>query len=510
VEESAAPKIVSNFLEKDQRDLSRWVPYYTSLVFIIGFSVLLVALTHLPEDLPNYLLFMALVILSQFSGIQLFRKSRSSISFGSVIIIAAIPIFGVFPSIILSAIGGFVSIISDLIIFKEGWEGRASLWRRWSFNIGMYSIQVAFAGLVFVATGGTVGIVSLGSNLLPILMAGITEYLTNLMVLFGVLVLQTGQHPLEIWKRDHQWHAPATVVSATIGSALIALTYEINFFISIGVLLLIISLSYFSSRFYVNNLKEYVEELENANLRLESSQVGLLKTLGTVIDAFDAYTFGHSTQVAVYAEAIAEKMELKPKEKDLIVKAALVHDIGKVGVMDAIIGKQGPLTDEEYRLVKQHPDIGAEILGLMEGFEDIVPLVRYHHERWDGSGYPMGLKGEEIPLGARILAVADTVDAMFSDRPYRKSPTYDEVMEEILRCMGTQFDPKVVHAFYSVVQDRGPSFFKNSANIVDRNVQFDALPGIGENVRYLKRSMLVEVKNALKQESPVEVDSPQE
>jgi HD-GYP domain-containing protein (c-di-GMP phosphodiesterase class II) len=510
VEGSAAPKIVSDFLEKEKKDYSRWVPYYATLISIIGFAILLIALAHLPKDLLNYFRFGSVVVFSQFLGIQLFKKSRSSVTFGSVLIIACIPIFGPFPSVILSAIAGLVSIFTDLLIYKDNWEGRASLWRRWSFNTGMYIISSASAGLIFILTGGTVGNVALGSNLLPILLAGLTEFIINHGILLCVLVLQTGQQPFDIWKRDYQWYAPAAIVSGTIGSGLIALTYEINFFIAMGVLFLITSLSYFSSRFYVSNMKEYVEELENANLRLQESQVGLLKTLGTVIDAYDAYTFGHSTQVAVYAEAIAEKMDLKKDEKDLVVKAALVHDIGKVGVMDAIIGKQGKLTDEEYRLVKRHPDIGAEILGLMEGFGNMVPLVRYHHERWDGNGYPMGLKGEEIPLGARILAVADTVDAMFSDRPYRKSPTYDEVMEEILRCMGTQFDPKVVHAFYAVVQERGPSFFKNSANIVDHKVQRQDAAAIGENVRYLKRSMLGEVQEALEQEKEVEVEVSQD
>jgi putative nucleotidyltransferase with HDIG domain len=505
VEGSAAPNIVSDFLEKEKKDYSRWVPYYTTLISLTGFAILLIALRHLPEDLPNFLLFAGILTITRFSSVQLFKKSRSSVSFGDILIIACIPIFGIFPSVILAGLAGIISIISDFFVFKETWEGRAPLWRRASFNTGMYVIQTALAGVTFQATGGTIGSVVQSSNILPIFAAGIIDYLGNLTILLGVLFLQTGQHPLEMWKRDQQWQAPVTIISSTVGSLLVVSTYEFNLFISIGIIFLITSLSYLSSRFYINNMKEYVEDLETANLRLEGSQIGLLKTLGTVIDAYDAYTFGHSTQVAVYAEAIAEKMDLKKEEKDLVVKAALVHDIGKVGVMDAIIGKQGKLTDEEYRLVKRHPDIGAEILGLMEGFEDMVPLVRYHHERWDGSGYPMGLKGEEIPLGARILAVADTVDAMFSDRPYRKSPTYDEVMEEILRCMGTQFDPKVVHAFYAVVQERGPSFFKNSANIVDHKVQRQDAAPMGTNVRYLKRSMLGEVKEALEQKEEVEV-----
>ena len=510
MEESAAPNIISNILDKQVRDRSHWIPYYTTAVSVLGFLTILVAFLNLPKNLPNFLFFTSMIAASQLASVQLFRKSRSTVTFGSTLLIACIPLFGPLPSVIISMVSAIVSVLHDLITSKEKWDGRASWWRRSSFNIAMYVLSNACAGGMYLLLGGSVGNVAQWSTVIPLIGAGVTDYLVNLILLLGVLTMQTGERALDIWKRDHQWYAPATIISCTIGSGLIALTYEINILISIAVFLLITSLSYFSSRFYVENLKNYVNELENANLKLEQSQVGLLKTLGTVIDAFDAYTFGHSTQVAVYAEAIAKKMGLPQKEQDLIIKAALVHDIGKVGVMDAIIGKQGPLTDEEYRLVKQHPDIGAEILGLMEGFEELVPLVRYHHERWNGSGYPLGLKEEDIPLGARILALADTVDAMFSDRPYRKSPTYDEVMEEVIRCMGTQFDPKVVQAFLQVVNERGPSFFKNSANIVDRKVQFLNLPDIGENVRYLKRSMLADVKIALDQENTFELDSSQD
>jgi putative nucleotidyltransferase with HDIG domain len=510
VEGSAAPNIVSDFLEKEKKDYSRWVPVYITGVCIIGIIIAIYALSNIPDKLDGFPFFLVLTAVSQILGVQLFKKSRSYITFGSALSIACIPLFGLSVAVLLGVMGGLTSILSDFIFYKERRPGRAPWWQRSAFNAGMFIIANAMAAWVFLAAGGTVGNVAQISNVIPIILAGIVDYFFNMALLMGVVGLSTSQDPRKLWKRDHSWNAPGSIMADTIGGSLIALTFEINIFLPITVFLLIMSLSYFSSRFYVKNMQEHVDELEKANLKLERSQLGLLKTLGTVIDAYDAYTFGHSTQVAVYAEAIAEKMDLKKSEKDLIVKAGLVHDIGKVGVMDAIIGKQGKLTDEEYRLVKRHPDIGAEILGLMEGFEDIVPLVRYHHERWDGSGYPMGLKGEEIPLGARILAVADTVDAMFSDRPYRKSPTYDEVMEEILRCMGTQFDPKVVHAFYAVVQERGPSFFKNSANIVDHKVQRQDAAAIGENVRYLKRSMLGEVQGALEQEQEVEMEVSQD
>jgi HD-GYP domain-containing protein (c-di-GMP phosphodiesterase class II) len=173
-----------------------------------------------------------------------------------------------------------------------------------------------------------------------------------------------------------------------------------------------------------------------------------------------------------------------------VVKAALVHDIGKLGVMDTIIGKPEPLTEEEYNIMKRHPDIGAEILDRMEGFHELVPLVRYHHERWDGGGYPAGLAGETIPLGARVLSVADTLDAMLSDRPYRPTRNLKEVVKLILADSGRQFDPAVITAFLALTKKKDRGFFKNSAASVDQSLRRSGVLSVGVDRRYLKKSMI--------------------
>ena len=216
--------------------------------------------------------------------------------------------------------------------------------------------------------------------------------------------------------------------------------------------------------------------------------IDLLDTLSGVIDAYDLYTYGHSRQVATYARAIAEKMGLSPDEQTLIVKAALVHDIGKVGISDSIISKEGRLTDQEYQIIKRHTIIGAEIVGHMKGLKDLVPLIRSHHEHWDGKGYPDGLIKDEIPLGARILSVADTLDVIMSDRPYRTTRSFREAREEMVRCSGTQFDPDIIDALMVVAAEKGPAFFKNSAATVDHTVPLkDTSPTIP---RFLKKSMM--------------------
>jgi putative nucleotidyltransferase with HDIG domain/PAS domain S-box-containing protein len=189
--------------------------------------------------------------------------------------------------------------------------------------------------------------------------------------------------------------------------------------------------------------------LENARLisDLEELFLGTIKTLSSAIDAKSPWTAGHSERVTAIAMNIGEKMSLAEKELKDIEIAGLLHDIGKLATYEEILNKPGKLTEEEIAMMRQHPGKGAEILASIKQLKDVALVVRHHHEAYDGNGYPAGLKGEAIPLLARVLAVADTVDAMGADRPYRKGKLADAIAAELKRCSGTQFDPKVVEAY---------------------------------------------------------------
>jgi putative nucleotidyltransferase with HDIG domain len=168
------------------------------------------------------------------------------------------------------------------------------------------------------------------------------------------------------------------------------------------------------------------------------------------VEMKDPYTAGHTERVTRYALAIYDQMGEEQKRqlpRDDLRYAGLLHDIGKVAIPDHILQKEGKLTDEEYEQIKRHPTVGANLVEQIETLAHVSPGVRYHHERWDGKGYPEQLKGEEIPLAGRILAVADTFDAMTSSRTYRKALSPQTALEEILRCSDTQFDPYVVAMF---------------------------------------------------------------
>jgi HD-GYP domain-containing protein (c-di-GMP phosphodiesterase class II) len=189
--------------------------------------------------------------------------------------------------------------------------------------------------------------------------------------------------------------------------------------------------------------------IENARL-LESLHTVFIETvssLASAIDAKDPYTGGHTKRVAFFSQLIARYMGFSKDEVEKVKIAALLHDIGKIGIDDKVLKKQAPLVDEEWEHMKDHPDKGYRILAHLKQLKYATDGMRYHHERPDGNGYPFGLKGDEIPMIARIISVADTFDAMTSNRPYRKGLSYEIAFEEIVRHRGTQFDEKVVDAF---------------------------------------------------------------
>lgn len=194
--------------------------------------------------------------------------------------------------------------------------------------------------------------------------------------------------------------------------------------------------------------------LDNAELfdSLQQAYLATVRALAAAVDAKDPYTHGHSGQVARYAMLLAGELGLADEERDALETAAYLHDIGKIGVKDEILLKPGRLDAEEMSFIRHHPLIGANILAPVPFPWPIIPTVRHHHERWDGTGYPAGLVGEEIPKLARILSVADAFEAMTSDRPYRKGHSFDEAAVELRRCSGTQFDPNMVEPFLTAVE----------------------------------------------------------
>jgi response regulator RpfG family c-di-GMP phosphodiesterase len=200
-------------------------------------------------------------------------------------------------------------------------------------------------------------------------------------------------------------------------------------------------------------LNRSAERMENVALYegLYENMLSTLNSMAKILDARDPHTSQHSTRVTNLSVAMANILKLSDDEKDVLYIAASLHDIGKVGIPDSILLKPGTLTDEEFMIIKRHPDIGADILKPIPPMSRETEVIRYHHERYDGKGYPSGIGGEEIPLLSRIINLADSYDAMTSDRPYRNGLPMDKAIEEIERCIGSQFDPELAKIFISKV-----------------------------------------------------------
>jgi putative nucleotidyltransferase with HDIG domain len=179
----------------------------------------------------------------------------------------------------------------------------------------------------------------------------------------------------------------------------------------------------------------------------------MLTVLTGAIEARDPYTRGHSARVTALAEAVAQRLGWSEERLESLRIGGPLHDIGKLAVSDEVLRKEGRLDESELAEIREHPKIGARILLRMAALREAIPYVLYHHERWDGHGYPSGKAGEEIPLEARVLAVADAFDAMTSDRPYRRALSRGEALAEVERCAGTQFDPEIARVFLELFSE---------------------------------------------------------
>ncbi len=205
---------------------------------------------------------------------------------------------------------------------------------------------------------------------------------------------------------------------------------------------------------YTSVLDELKDDIDEKDGELVTS----IKTLISVINAKDRYTYGHSERVVFYSRLLGERLGLSEEEKSTLIYGAYMHDIGKINISKDILIKKMPLTSEEWNIIKEHPQNGVEIIKPFKSLRDIAPIILHHHEKYDGTGYPCGLKGEEIPYLARILTVVDSFDAMTSNRPYNKRKTYCQGIEEIKAFSGIQFDPYIAKVFIEIIKENEENF----------------------------------------------------
>jgi putative nucleotidyltransferase with HDIG domain len=286
-------------------------------------------------------------------------------------------------------------------------------------------------------------------------LAGIVQHAVNTLLLAGVLNLATGAR---LWPqlRVGLLTAPYHVFYgyAAVSFAVLAQRWGVvgASFALAPVVALQLSLIVTSMRTRANEAQRagYVEQLRTQGARVEQSYDATLVALTHALDARDKETEGHSRRVVEYTRLLADQLGVDSYDLKVLCHGALLHDIGKIGVPDAILHKPGPLSEEEWAVMRRHPEIGAMMIADVEYLTEARRILLHHHERWDGSGYPLGLRRLQIPVGARIFAVADTLDAMTQDRPYRRRCSLEEARDEVMRNRGTQFDPDVVAALIAV------------------------------------------------------------
>ncbi len=208
--------------------------------------------------------------------------------------------------------------------------------------------------------------------------------------------------------------------------------------------------------FMKNRVETYTSILDEISSDIDQQDIELIasiKTLISVINAKDRYTYGHSERVVLYCRLLSDKLELDENDKKILIYSAYMHDIGKINISKEILTKRMPLSDEEWKTLKKHPEDGIEIIKPVKSLEAVVPIILHHHEKYNGTGYPNNLKGNEIPYLARVLCVVDSFDAMTSNRPYNVRKTYEEAMEEIKKYKGIQFDPEIAEKFIEVIDE---------------------------------------------------------
>lgn len=307
------------------------------------------------------------------------------------------------------------------------------------FNAAQFSLASGIAGLVYQFTGGMIGTQNLFKFIIPASLCALTYCIINSFLVAVIVSLDSGMKIAKVYRINIKEVLPSYLAEAPLGFVMAIIYVQIGI---LGILLF----------FFPLFLARQSFELYT---RMRKMYLDTIRTLAATIDAKDPYTHGHSERVSQMAVQLAKKIGYAETDIEYIEYAAILHDIGKIGIEDRILGKKDRLTDEEYEKIKQHPVIGAGIIESIEFLKKCSETVLHHHEHFDGKGYPDGLKGEEIPKTARLLSIIDAYDAMSSDRPYRKKLSAKNILDELENEAGKQFDPDMVKVFITLIKGKG-------------------------------------------------------
>jgi putative nucleotidyltransferase with HDIG domain len=368
---------------------------------------------------------------------------------------------------------GTLTLAIDGVILSVRRKHRA---HRALFNASELGVSIWCSSHLFFALANTGPLygkpLELGAILLPMGAMTLAYFVLNSGLVATAIGLEFEKAPLAVWRQHFAWLAPNYLAGAAISLLLLAALRQAGLS-AVALILPLLLLSYLTIRTSLGR----AEDADRHVAKVDRLYLSTIETLATAIDAKDEVTHGHIRRVQMGAVGLARKLGVHDEATiKAIEAAALLHDTGKLAIPEHILNKPGKLTSEEFEVMKQHARIGAEILAPVEFPFPVVPIVRHHHENWDGSGYPDGISGTDIPIGARILSVVDCFDALTSDRPYRRRMTDETAMAILLERKGSMYDPLVVDTFLAVYREIMPREVESTEVVIAKPLDAKTLP----------------------------------
>jgi putative nucleotidyltransferase with HDIG domain len=305
------------------------------------------------------------------------------------------------------------------------------------FNYCTAILTIIGGNYVYFLLGGQYPVDKISNNLIPIIAFTLTFYLINTLLISILVSILSGRKIIYCFMGQIKIIALNSIIMVPFGITIVSIFHSYDYF-GVSLFIFPILLARYTFSLYIEANNKYVQTVD---------------ALMRAVEARDKYTEGHSQRVAQISEVIARELKYNDFKIEHLKIAALLHDVGKIGIDDYILNKAGKLTDEEYNTIKGHPEIGYNILKEIDGFKNIVNIVKHHHERYDGFGYPDKKKAEELNMDVFIIQLADSIDAMATDRPYRKALSQEEILDEVRKCRGGQFHPGVVDAYLKTIKN---------------------------------------------------------
>jgi len=421
-------------------------------------------------DPAMFALILVLAAATQRVPVFLFRSSAVSVSFAATI--AAYVLYGPGAAVATNLLCAAINAVSPRKPFQKV-----------AFNFSSLTLAAFVAAETYHLVGGATPPNDLFRTVLAVAVSGLVYYALGSGFTAGVISLSTGTPFASVWRENYAWMFVNFVATAVNGASL-AVAYQALGFFGAVMFVLPLGVAWYSFKLYMTRSEEtrrhneelvaVNQKLRAANESLERSQLSVVEALVETLEAKDA-SVGRTASTVTRAVGLARRLGVSEDELEAVRLGALIHDVGKISIPEQILRKAGPLTKSEWDLVKQHPTIGAQLIVNVPALAPARAIVLAHHERYDGTGYPRGLRGAEIPLAAQIVAAVDAYAAMTASRPYRGTLSEDEALDELRRNAGTQFNPAVVQAFITQLGDEphGAHQAEASAAFAFRTVRAD-------------------------------------